>query len=149
MPSHNHDADHAERRLPEELTIDHRPVQDEPGWMFLTIGVATLAAVLAMVLRSDWGAGLAAFALPALAAWKTWIPVHYRFTPLGIEQRVLGFQRLTPWIAFSRYELRSNGIVLLPLAERSVLGSLRGMYIPWGSRRADVLHQLEHHLARG
>lgn len=149
MPSHAHDVDPREHTILGDLTIEHLPWRDEPRLLWSAIGLTIVVAVCAAIWRTNLSVTAAALLLPALAAWRLWIPTQYRFTPIGIEQRVLGVERMIPWTAFGRFEIRPRGILLLSHADKSAISALRGLYIPWGAHRGDVLHQVEHHLVRG
>ena len=90
--------------------------------------------------------GLAALAALAVALWRFFLPVVFELSEKGVDQRLLGRQRRIPWEAIGRHEVRSAGVLLLPHDDRSAMAPMRGLYLPWASRRDEVLAHVRHYL---
>ena len=108
-------------------------------WVAIVIGIQewTEQAHLAAI------AGLAL----GISLWRFFVPVVFELNVDGIHQWVLGRHRLLPWKSVECYELLEDGVLLLPFADRCLLDILRGLYLPWGAHREEVLANLRYHLA--
>ncbi|HVX60144.1 MAG TPA: hypothetical protein VHC19_06080 [Pirellulales bacterium] len=87
---------------------------------------------------------LVACAVLGLAAWRFFVPTHYELGAQGILQEVLGRQRRIPWRTFESAELCREGVFLRPA--NGGWFSPHGLYLPWSSRRSEVLAQIEYYL---
>ena len=110
--------------------------------------MALLAAVSGLV---GWRSPQVAYGGIALAAllivtWRTWLPRRFEIGATGVQERVLWRKRLIPWHAILQYEISPGGVLLMPDPVVNGLSPLRGIYIPWGQRRQELLAQLEYHL---
>jgi hypothetical protein len=84
--------------------------------------------------------------LLALTLWRTLLPVTFEIGVSGVTQVVVGRRRRISWPAIRGYEVRGNGVVLVPDAEITPLSPLRGLYIPWLDQRDRVLAAVEYYL---
>jgi hypothetical protein len=91
---------------------------------------------------------LGAFALTALALslWRFFLPVLFELNAGGVHQRILGRRRHVPWKSIHRCEIFADGVLLLPMADRCALDALRGLYLPWGGHRDEVLANVRYYL---
>jgi hypothetical protein len=82
----------------------------------------------------------------ALTLWRSWLPVRYRLSSVGVSQSVFGRQRRLAWSAIRAYDVRGDGVLLHTAAARTSLAPLCGLYLYWGSQRDAVLAHVEYHL---
>jgi hypothetical protein len=68
---------------------------------------------------------------------------HYRLTSESIEVRTLGVSRARPWGEMRRATLDRSGIFLSPFEKRSWLEAYRGVRLPFGGSRDQVLAFVE------
>jgi len=122
------------------------PLRDEPVW-----GAAILVGVAAVGLFVRWTTGrlplaILAMGLLGIGLARFLLPVTWEIGPTGIRRRRWGRRRQIPWPAVGRYEIHTDGVLLLPEADGRPLESLRGVYLGWGPQRDAVLAQLEFYL---
>ena len=91
---------------------------------------------------------LVAAALLAVALWRFFLPVWYELNAEGVSQWVLGRPRRIPWRNVRRYEVCSSGVLLLPRADACPLDVCRGLYLPWGKHRQEVLAHVHYYVDR-
>ena len=65
---------------------------------------------------------------------------------MGVTQQVLGRRRRIAWQFIERCEICRAGIFLLP--HDAPLAVFRGLYIPWGTHRSEVLALVQFYLPR-
>ncbi len=124
-----------------------------PAGERLARALAVVVGLLITVVVVGWLSGEAYLGLLAVAAlvvalWRFFVPVVYELSGKGVDQRVLGRHRRIPWQAIRRWEVRSAGVLLLPHEDRSAMAPFRGLYLPWGAHREEVLAQVRHYLER-
>ena len=117
------------------------------------VGAMLIWALAAAVVGIYEGTGqphLAALAGLALviSLWRFFLPVIYELNGEGVHQWILGRHRLLDWSCVARYEIRADGVLLLPCADACPLDVVRGLYVPWGNHRDEVLANLGFYLAR-
>ena len=134
------------RVTPEELTFSDWPLRDRPLASSLALALAAGAIWFAVWATQSAGAGALVGLLLGMTLWRIWFPVWYQLGPGGITQSVLGRDRRIPWTAIRGYERRSDGVILLPDAEKARLGALGGLYLHWGRQREAVLAHLDYYL---
>lgn len=135
------------RVAPEEATVRFWGLRDEPlaTWLRIILGAAASGAV-GSFLGSEWyGWGMLVVVL--LTLWRTWIPLRFEIGPPGITQVVLRRRTRIPWTSILNYRICSRGVLLLPDAAVAPLSPLRGLYLPWGSQREQVIANIEYYLA--
>jgi len=122
------------------------PLRDEPWAVAVLICVVTALSIgIGMIATSLWW-GLGAAVALVVSLWRMWIPVEFRIGELGVIQTTLRRSWRIPWESFSDYEVRQSGVLLLPEDDNSVLGRMKGVYVPWGERKEDVLAVIAHYL---
>lgn len=87
---------------------------------------------------------LVACAVLSAAAWRFFVPIHFELSAQGISQEVFGRQRRIPWRAFEGGEVCREGVFLRPAGGSWTL--FRGLYLPWGSRRSEVVAFVDYYL---
>jgi hypothetical protein len=83
-------------------------------------------------------------ALLAVAAWRYFVPVQYEINPQGVFQEVFGMRHRISWRSIGHVELGRDGLLLAPA--RVCCAACRGLYLPWGRHRAEVLALVHYHL---
>jgi len=68
---------------------------------------------------------------------------HYRLTAHGIEVKALGVSRARPWGEMRRALVDSNGVFLSPFEKRNWLEAYRGIRLPFGGNRDQVVAFVE------
>ena len=67
----------------------------------------------------------------------------YRLTPESIEVRALGVARVRPWSEMRRATVDRHGVFLSPFEKRSWLEAYRGVRLPFGGNRDQVVAFVE------
>jgi hypothetical protein len=81
-----------------------------------------------------------------LSMWRFFVPAYYEFSAMGVTQQILHRRRRIAWQFIERCEICRAGIFLLP--HDAPLAVFRGLYIPWGAHRAEVLALIQFYLPR-
>jgi hypothetical protein len=81
-----------------------------------------------------------------VSLWRFFVPVYFEFSAMGITQQMWGRRRRIAWQFIERCEICRAGIFLLP--HDAPLAVFRGLYIPWGIHRAEVLALVQFYLPR-
>ncbi|HEX7448911.1 MAG TPA: hypothetical protein VF306_15260 [Pirellulales bacterium] len=89
-------------------------------------------------------AALLAGAVAGIAAWRYFLPVYYEVNSHGVFQTVLGRRRRISWRSIGRIELCRDGVLIAP--SDSLSPALRGIYLPWGVHRAELLASIDYYL---
>lgn len=114
------------------------------AWLLSTIAVAIIVAVGLTTGSVQWA--LIACGVLAASAWRFFVPTHFELSAQGVFQEVLGRKRRVVWRAFDGAELCREGVYLRFAG--AGFGLSRGMYIPWGSHRAEVVACVDHYLTQ-
>jgi hypothetical protein len=80
----------------------------------------------------------------AFTVWKSYVPTTYEINALGVTSRTLGRSRRIPWISIDRFIVGRKGVFLT--SSGAPLEFLRGLYIPWGRHREQILSSLRYYL---
>ena len=124
------------------------PLRDEPipsAIVFLV--VVALSIGISYLGGTYWWGMVAATAL-LVSLWRMWIPVEFELCDLGVIQTAMRRSWRKPWDAYVGYEVRNDGFLLVPVEDSSLLGRLKGLYIPFGDQRDDILEVLAEYLPR-
>jgi hypothetical protein len=111
------------------------------------VGVG-LVAVGILIHRGTGQVHLAALAVGvlSLALWRFLLPIRYELNEDGVHQRALGRRRGISWDCIRRYQVCRSGVLLLPFHENCLLDALRGLYLPWGPHRDEVLARIRYYV---
>jgi hypothetical protein len=119
------------------------PARDRP-WAAAVL-LASLA-VLGVLVAQGTGDKVLGIAAPVfiLASVGSFIArTHYRLTSETIEVRALGVARARPWGEMRRATVDRGGIFLSPFEKRSWLEAYRGVRLPFGGNRDQVVAFVE------
>ena len=114
----------------------------------LAAALAAGSAVIGLLVYGASGQALTALLITTaivLATWRLWLPATYEVDARGIHQKFLRRRRL-PWHAVARCKIYDDGFLVLRDSDSTRWDSLRGLFIPWHSHRAEVLTALEYYL---
>lgn len=131
---------------PPPVRLRSWPLRDEKLPVLSILTAAAIASGLAGWFAGSVYLGAAALLALNLALWRFWIPIEYELGRKGILQTIFTWQRRSPWRQFQRYQVCNQGVLLLGDNDRSVLGQLKGLYIPWQNRQREVMAVIEHYL---
>ncbi|HEX5102729.1 MAG TPA: hypothetical protein VFV87_02900 [Pirellulaceae bacterium] len=135
------------RIAPEEVSFTDWPLRQRPGGSLLALALAGGVSWLVGWAAGRWEVGAIAAAALAFTLWQIWLPVRYEIDGRGIAQLYFGrWRRRIPWSAIRQYEVRSDGVLLVPDAAVTPLSPLRGLYLHWGAHREEVLANLEYYV---
>lgn len=132
------------RRAPPPLSWRVWPLAERAvgAWSVVILAIAASAVVGLAMQSVGWAA--AAWLLLHAALWRFFVPAVYEISALGIVEEVLGRRRRIPWNHVDRYRVCRQGVYLT--SEGAPLEAFRGMFIPWGRHRQQVLALLEYYL---
>lgn len=91
---------------------------------------------------------LLAAAVLAASLWRFFLPVTFELNADGVNQYFFGRHRSIIWKEIRRYELRPAGVLLSPFSDSCPMDAFRGLFLPWGDRRDEVLGQIRYYLDR-
>ena len=122
------------------------PLRDEK----LPVAVVFCVTVAASAGIGLWGGtmwwGVVALVALLISLWRMWIPVTFHLSELGVVQSALRRRWRRPWEDYFAYEIQNDGVLLLPEDDISVLGRLKGLYIPFADQREEILNVLSEYL---
>lgn len=124
------------------------PVRESFPTALAILGGMTLAGVLVGWLTGRTHLALLAVAVLGAAMWRFFVPTLFELNANGVSRWVLGRYRRIPWREIRRYQVCSTGVLLLPTADSRPTDAFRGLYLPWGKRRGEVLAQIHYYLDR-
>ena len=135
------------RIAPEPVSIIDWPLRQRPASSLAVLALAGGASWLVGWASTRWEAGAIAAAALAITLWRTWLPVRFELNGSGIAQVFAGrWKRRIPWSAIGAYDVRTDGVLLVPDPVVTPLSSLRGCYLHWGDQREAVLANLEYYV---
>lgn len=82
----------------------------------------------------------------ATVIWRSFLPTTFEIGALGVTERFLGRTQRIPWISIDRFVVGRKGAFLS--SSGAPLEALRGVYLPWGPHRDQVLATLRYYLPR-
>ncbi|HQU43994.1 MAG TPA: hypothetical protein PK867_14340 [Pirellulales bacterium] len=134
----------ARRVAPPPLRWRSWPMEEggAAAWL-VTAVLLSLTALVGWVMASAVWA-LAAGGLVIVAAWRYFVPVYFEINAQGIFQEVFGRRQRIAWRSIGQVELCRDGLLLTP--GDVCCAALRGLYLPWGQNRAEVLALVGYHL---
>jgi hypothetical protein len=121
------------------------PIVDSlADFLLLTIGIVATIGI-AYRFAGPLTAIAAAIVL-MVVTWRYFVPTMYELSALGVSENCVGRKRRIPWISIDRYLLGRRGAYLSSAG--APLEMLRGLYLPWGSHREQVITTLRYYLPR-
>lgn len=115
------------------------PLVDRP---LVSLAVATLLIAVAYAVYAALGAwywSLAASLTVVIAMWRYLLPITFEVTPRGLKQESFIQTASTGWADIHAVRQCSSGVLLLPGEEDTPLDALRGLFLPWGPHRTELL----------
>jgi hypothetical protein len=119
------------------------PARERP-WAAVVLLVAL--AVLGVLIAQGTGdrvLGLAAPVFILVSVGSFVAKTHYRLTSDSIEVRALGVARARPWGEMRRATVDRGGVFLSPFEKRNWLEAYRGVRLPFGGNRDQVVAFVE------
>ncbi len=128
---------------PETLEWSVWPARERP-WAagVLLASLAVLGALIALG-TGDRVLGVAAPAFVLVSVGSFISRTRYRLTSESIEVKALGVSRARPWGEMRRATVDRNGVFLSPFEKRSWLEAYRGVRLPFGGNRDQVVAFVE------
>jgi len=128
---------------PEALEWSVWPARERP-WAAAVL-LASLA-VLGVLIAQGTGDRVLGVAAPLfiLASVGSFIArTRYRLTSESIEVRALGVSRARPWAEMRRARVDRDGVFLSPFEKRTWLEAYRGVRLPFGGNRDQIVAFVE------
>lgn len=119
------------------------PARDRPWAAAVLLASLLVLGVLIAEGTGDRVLGVAAPVFILVSVGSFIGRTHYRLTSESIEVRTLGVSRARPWGEMRRATLDRSGIFLSPFEKRSWLEAYRGVRLPFGGSRDQVLAFVE------
>lgn len=130
---------------PVPITWRSWPIVDSLGeFFFLTISIG--AAIGAAYRFAGPLTAIAAGVVLAFVSWRYFVPTFFELSALGVSENCMGRKRRIPWISIDRYILGRKGAYLSSAG--APLEMLRGLYLPWGPHRDQIVTMLRYYLPR-
>lgn len=129
-----------------EMRLTSWPLADAPLPTAVILALALAGSIAAGIAASSVLFGLASLTALAVALRRLWIPAEFHLAELGVTQTMLGRRWRIPWRAWTGYQIRERGVLLMPDDDRSRIGGLKGLYIPWGEQKEELVALVEHYL---
>ena len=119
------------------------PARERPWAAAVLLASLAVLGVLVAQGTGDRVLGIAAplFVLGSVGSFVA--RTHYRLTPETIEVRALGVARARPWTEMRRATVDRGGVFLSPFEKRSWLEAYRGVRLPFGGNRDQVVAFVE------
>lgn len=111
------------------------------------LGLSTVLVLVPLVTWSLSGRTaltvLCTFAVGAVT-WRHFFPTICEVNALGVTQRLFGRTKRIPWLSIDRYVVGRKGVFLTSAG--APLELFRGLYLPWGAHREQILASLRYYL---
>ncbi|REJ91489.1 MAG: hypothetical protein DWQ35_14180 [Planctomycetota bacterium] len=125
------------------------PLVDRP---LVSLGVVALMAALGWgvaVGSGGWYWGVLAAMALALSLWRYLLPVTFDVGIRGLRQDSLLQQARTSWSDIRAVRRCRGGLLMLPGTDDRPLDAMRGLFVPWGPHRAELLQLVALYLTGG
>jgi hypothetical protein len=76
-------------------------------------------------------------------------PTSYLLDPESVSARGLLSRKKRHWSGLKKYYVGKKGVHLSPYTKPSKLETFRGIYLPFGGRREEILDFIEEKMSRG
>lgn len=130
---------------PVPVTWRSWPIVDSLGEFFFLTLTAGAAIGIAYRFAGPLTAVAAGIVL-ALVSWRYFVPTFFELSALGVSENCLGRKRRIPWISIDRYIVGRKGAYLSSTG--APLEMLRGLYLPWGPHREQIVATLRYYIPR-
>lgn len=120
------------------------PVIDSLTELF---GLTAVLIVVPLVVWSTSGkTALTAICTIAVGAvvWRHFVATTFEINALGVTEKIFSRTRRIPWLSIDRYVVGRKGVFLTSAG--APLEMFRGLYLPWGSHRDQILSSLRYYL---
>jgi hypothetical protein len=105
-------------------------IVDQKWNAVILIGVAFLVGVLILQSENSFLPELVSLFFLLLTLWYVFVPIHFELNSAGIVYSSFARKRFIAWDNIRVYQIRPNGVLLLPRTHRFFLESFRGFYLP-------------------
>jgi hypothetical protein len=119
------------------------PARDRPWAAAVLLASLLVLGVLIAEGTGDKVLGVAAPAFILVSVGSFIARTRYRLTSESIEVRTLGVARARPWGEMRRATVDRGGVFLSPFEKRSWLEAYRGVRLPFGGNRDQVVAFVE------
>jgi hypothetical protein len=134
----------AVRTSPAPIVWRSWPLGDGGRQVWLLVTVLSIVAAVVVYSTGSPRWMTVSVVLVAAAAWRIFVPIVFELNALGVSQHLLGRIRRIPWSAIEYARIGQEGVFFS--LDGAPLADLRGLYIPWESRRQEVLALVEYYL---
>jgi hypothetical protein len=118
-------------------------IADQKWNAIFLLGVALVVVILVWQNTGNLILELVALLFLLGTLWRILAPVHFELNHHGIVCRSLNRNRFIAWSDIRSYQIRRNGILLLPRTDHFVLEAFRGFYLSVpASLTPEVLYRL-------
>ena len=131
----------------DELAWSVWPARQRPIAAMVLLAGAIVLGVLVTRGTQDRVLGFAAPLFVLLSVSSFLLPTGYRLTRESLEVRSLGGVRARPWSEMRRFEVDASGVFVSPFEKRSWLDAYRGVRLPVGGNRDQVVAFVQARLA--
>ena len=133
--------------MDEEIAWSVWPARRRPLAALVLIAGAVVLGVLVAQGTQDRLLGVAAPLFVLLSVSSFLLPTGSRLTQDAVEVRSLGVLRARPWTEMRRWEEDESGVFLSPFEKRSWLDAYRGVRLPHGGNRDQLVAFVQARLA--
>ena len=119
------------------------PARERPWAAVVLLASLAVLGVLIAQGTGDRVLGLAAPLFILVSVGSFIAKTHYRLTSDSIEVRALGVARARPWGEMRRATVDRGGVFLSPFEKRNWLEAYRGVRLPFGGNRDQVVAFVE------
>jgi hypothetical protein len=123
--------------------MGENPLRSGAAIVFLLVVVWAIASAFG----TEWFFVSAIILILFLAGY--FFPTHYLLDSQAVSARGLFSRKKRHWSGLKKYEVGNKGIHLSPYARPSKLESLRGIYLPFGTKREEILRFVKEKMNRG
>ena len=109
----------------------------------IAVTIAVTGTIASWVSESPLMGFLATAAL-GLSTWRRWVPITFDITRTGVERTILGKKFRCTWQQVGRYEVRDNGIWLLPESQPTPGEFFCGLFIETDSDRESLADTIDY-----
>ncbi|MDR0522621.1 MAG: hypothetical protein LBH00_12340 [Planctomycetaceae bacterium] len=99
-------------------------------WTVAVLLLAESGFLLTVWNCDGWISVLSAFFLLSAVVWHVFVPVRFEINSSGIIRSVFGRKWFVSWKDIRAYQIRRNGLLLLPQKERFPLEPLNAFFLP-------------------